>query len=166
MTVQTTKLDRTQVLGLDIATHCGYHSTHESGTWDFTESLRRNNNKQHEAFRVTLMDFITKYGIRQIVAEDVTAGQAKGGFKSSIKLAEFRGILLEVCDTLNLPEPVFINLRTIKKWATGDGNADKKKMIEYCKRRWGIEPIDDNESDAIHIYMYYVRINNIPHKIE
>lgn len=160
----TAKLTRNQVLGLDIATHCGYHSVHDSGTWDFTESMRRNGNKQHKAFRDTLVDFINKYGIKQIVAEDVSAGQAKGGFKASIKLAEFRGILLEVCDSLDLPTPVFLNPISIKKWATGKGNADKATMIEFCKRRWGIDPIDDNQADATHIYMYYVRKNNINHQ--
>lgn len=158
---ETTKLTRDQVLSLDVATHCGFHSTHESGTWDFTESMRRNGNKQHKAFRDTLMQFIAGHGIKQIVAEDVSAGTSKGGFKSSVKLAEFRGILLEICDTLDLPEPIFINPTTVKKWATGDGRADKQKMIEFCKKRWGIQPCDDNEADATHIFMYYIRKNNI-----
>lgn len=158
---RTTKLTKDQVLGLDIATHTGYHSVHSSGTWDFTESMRRNGNKQHKAFRETLINYITKYDIRQIVAEDVSAGTSAGGFKSSVKLAEFRGILLEVCDTLSLPEPIFINPTTVKKWATSNGRADKKMMIDYCIRRWGIQPCDDNEADATHIFMYYVRKNNI-----
>lgn len=155
------RLTKDQVLGLDIATHTGFHSVHSSGTWNFEESMRRNNNKQHLAFRKTLLNYITKYGIRQIVAEDVSAGTSRGGFKSSVKLAEFRGILMEICDALDLPEPTFINPKTVKKWATGNGNADKKMMIEYCKKRWGIDPIDDNEADATHIFMYYIRKNNI-----
>lgn len=155
------KLTRSQVLGLDIATHTGYHSDHSSGMMDFTESMRRNNNKQHKAFRDWLIDYITRYGIKQIVAEDVSAGSARGGFKSSVKLSEFRGILFEVCDELDLPEPALINPKTVKSWATGNGNADKKMMIEYCKRRWGIDPVSDDEADATHIFMYYVRKNNL-----
>ena len=157
----TYQLKREDVLGLDIATHCGYHSCHESGTMDFTESMRRNNNKQHKAFRDWLISFVTTYGIKQIVAEDVSAGSSKGGFKSSVKLAEFRGILFEVCDTLNLPEPAFVNPKSVKKWATGDGKADKEMMIDYCIRRWGVTPVDDNEADATHIFMYYIRKNNL-----
>lgn len=154
-------LTRDEVLSLDIATHCGYHSTHVSGTWDFTESLHRNNNKQHKAFRDTLLAEIRQHGVKQVVAEDVSAGSAKGGFKSSVKLAEFRGILLEVCDELGLPEPIFINPKSVKKWATGDGNADKNKMVEYCIKRWGITPVDDNEADATHIFHYFCRIFHI-----
>ena len=154
-------LTKDQVLSLDIATHTGYHSVHGSGTWDFTESMRRNVNKQHKAFRETVMNYIVEHGIRHIVAEDVSAGTSAGGFKSSVKLAEFRGILLEICDTLDLPEPTFINPSTVKKWATGNGRADKKMMIDFCISRWGINPIDDNEADATHIFMYYIRKNHI-----
>lgn len=155
--VEEEKLTPNDILSLDIATHTGFYSTHESGTWDFTESMRRNNNKQHEAFRQTLIDFIQKYNIKQIVAEDVSCGRSGKEFKASVKLAEFRGILLEVCDTLNLPEPAFVNPRTVKHWATGDGNADKAKMMRFCKLRWKTNPVDDNESDATHIFMYYVK---------
>jgi Holliday junction resolvasome RuvABC endonuclease subunit len=154
-------LSRDNILGLDIATHTGYYSTHESGTWDFTESMRRNNNKQHKAFRDTLIDFITQHDIKVIVAEDVNCGRTSKEFISTRKLSEFRGILMEVCDSLNLPEPTLINLRTVKKWATGDGNADKDKMVRYCKMRWKTNPVDDNEADATHIFMYYIRKFNL-----
>lgn len=146
-------ITRNNVLGLDIATHCGYFSMHERGTWNFTESKSRNNNKEHGAFRKTLMDFIQKYDIKRIVAEDVAVNKH---FVDMRKLSEFRGILFEVCDTLDLPEPVFLNPMTVKSWATGDGHADKAKMIRFCQLRWHTNPIDDNEADATHIFMYYV----------
>ncbi|MBR6130858.1 MAG: hypothetical protein IKQ20_03280 [Bacteroidales bacterium] len=149
----STPLTRENILALDIATHCGFFSVHERGTWDFTESMRRNNNKQHAAFRNTIVDFITKYPIKQIVAEDVSVNNH---FIDARKLSEFRGILLEVCDTYDLPEPIFINPKTVKSWATGDGNADKSKMVKFCKLRWRIEPSDDNEADAAHIFFYYI----------
>lgn len=146
------------VLALDIATHCGYFSAHGGGTWDFTESKRRNDNKQHGAFRETLMEFITTHDIRRIVAEDVAVNQH---FIDTRKLSEFRGILLEICDTLNLPEPCFVNPSTLKKWATGDGRADKAKMMEFCRSRWKTDPADDNEADATHLYFYFVKRFNL-----
>ena len=117
---------RDEVAGLDIATHTGFFCLKERGTWDFTESKQRNNNKQHGAFRRTLIDFIQRNNIRQIVAEDVSVNNH---FVDTRKLSEFRGILFEVCDTLDLPAPVFINPMTLKKFATGDGHAKKDKMI-------------------------------------
>jgi Holliday junction resolvasome RuvABC endonuclease subunit len=155
------KITRENVVALDIATHTGYYSIHESGTWDFSESMRRNNNKQHKAFRDTLMDFIIKHNIKVIVAEDVNCGRTGKEFIASRKLSEFRGILMEICDSMDLPEPIFINLKTVKKWATGDGNADKRKMVQFCKMRWKTNPNDDNEADATHIFMYYIRKFNL-----
>ena len=116
-------LTREQVLALDIATHTGYFSLHEAGTWNFTESKRRNGNKMHGAFRTTLL----------------------------------RGILLEVCDELDIPEPEFVNPAVLKKWATGDGHATKTQMVAACKDRYGIVPVDDNAADACHLFYYYIR---------
>lgn len=147
-------LRREQVLALDIATHTGYFSMHEAGTWNFTESRRRNGNKLHGAFRAMLLAFIRRYGIRQIVAEDVCVNRH---FYDMRRLAELRGILLEVCDELDLPEPEFVNVATLKKWATGDGRATKARMIDACRQRYGILPIDDNAADACHLFYYFLR---------
>ena len=147
------QLTRNNILALDIAIHTGFYSMHGSGTWDFSESKKRNDNKHHAAFRNTLIDFIQAHDIKVIVAEDVTVNNH---FVDTRKLSEFRGILLEICDTLNLQEPVFVNTKVVKKWATGNGNADKDTMIKFCKLRWKTEPVDDNEADATHIFMYYV----------
>lgn len=152
------KLTREQVLSLDIATHTGYFCLNERGTWDFTESMRRNNNKQHLAFFETLVDFIKRNNIRQIVAEDVSVNNH---FTDTRKLSEFRGILFLVCDMLDLPEPHFINPKVVKKFATGNGNATKADMVRFCKLRWQIEPGDDNEADAIHIFFNYIKRFNL-----
>lgn len=106
-------------------------------------------------FYETLKHFIETHNIKLIIAEDVNV---KGQFIGMRKLSEFRGILFLICAQLGLPEPKFINVSTVKRWATGDGKADKKKMVEYCIKRWGITPVDDNMADATHIFKYYVRI--------
>lgn len=93
-------IGREQVLALDIATHTGYFSLHEAGVWNFTESKRRNGNKMHGAFRTMLLAYMRRYGIRRIVAEDVAVNRH---FYDLRRLSELRGILLEVCDELDLP---------------------------------------------------------------
>ena len=141
--------DRKEVLALDIATHTGYFSVHEAGTWNFTESRRRNGNKMHGAFRTVLVSFI-----RRVVTEDVSVNRY---FYDMRRLSELRGILLEVCDSLGLPEPEFVNPAVLKKWATGDGHATKAQMVAACKERYGIIPVDDNAADACHLFHYYIR---------
>lgn len=159
MKKETEELKRGHILALDIATHCGYYSVHESGTWNFTEGKRRNDNKQHLAFKETLTDFVLKHGIRRIVAEDVSVNKH---FFDMRKLSEFRGVLLCVCDELNLTEPEFINPKVLKKFATGNGNAGKQEMMQAYTQRFNRTPVDDNEADAFWLYQYFIskyRIN-------
>jgi len=40
---------------------------------------------------------------------------------------------------------------TLKKWAVGKGNADKKMMMELSGERWGINFTDDNICDAYNL---------------
>lgn len=159
MKKETEELRREHILALDVAIHCGYYSVHESGTWNFTEGKRRNGNKQHLALKDTLTEFIVGHGIRRIVAEDVSVNKH---FFDMRKLSELRGVLLCVCDELNLPEPEFINPKVLKKFATGNGNAGKQEMMQAYTRRFNRPPVDDNEADAFWLFQYYVskyRIN-------
>ena len=145
---------KSDVLALDIATHTGYYSLHEGGIWNFTESIRKNNLKQHKDFRDTVMSFIQTFGIKQVVAEDINVNDF---FFDMRKLSEFRGILLEICDELNLPEPVFVNVSTLKKWATGNGRPGKQDMINVCQNKYRYYPKDDNEADAFLLFHYFTR---------
>lgn len=157
--IKQIEITKDNVLALDIAVHTGFCHSTQSGTWNLEERVSRNNNKQHKYFRDILIAFIVDHDIKQIVAEDVNVSKF---FNSMRKLSEFRGILLEVCDEMDLPEPEFIPVTTLKKYATNCGNASKEDMIEACKRRYNIDPIDDNEADACHIYFHYLKKHKIP----
>ena len=150
----TGKLRRTQLLALDVATTTGYYSLHGSGAWNFSERLARNGGRQHKAFRDTLMEFITEYGIRKIVAEDISVNKH---FTDIKKLSEFRGILLEVCDELGLPEPEFVHVSALKKFATGNGRATKPEMMAACRNCYRFEPRSHDEADAFLLFHYYCR---------
>ena len=151
-------IEKSEILALDVATNCGYHSVHESGSWCFVESKARNDNKQHKALRDTLIGFITKYGIKRIVAEDVVINNHFFDFR---RLADFRWILLDVCDTLNLHAPEFINPMARKKCATGNGRATKLDMINACVTRYNYRPKNDDEADALLFYKYYCHMYRI-----
>lgn len=151
-------LKKQNVLSLDIAEHTGYYSVYEYGTWYFppTEKAPKRygeNYQQHECFYQTIKDFILQHNIKAIVAEDVNVGSR---FMAVRKLSEFRGVLFKLCAELNIPL-VFINVTQLKRWATGSGNADKKKMMEYAVKRWKIDPEgDDNVGDATHLFFYFI----------
>lgn len=151
-------LERKHVLALDIAEHTGYHSIYESGVAHFpkTENAAKKygpDYQQHKAFGDWLEKMIVENGFKVIAAEDVNVGK---NFIALRKLSELRGVLYYVCAKLDIPI-LFFNVADIKRFATGDGNASKEKMIEYCRKRWHLDPIDDNEADAIHIYYHFLR---------
>jgi hypothetical protein len=68
----------------------------------------------------------------------VYAAHAYGGFVA---------ILTGVCEALKIPYRGF-GVKTIKKFATGNGNASKQDVINAVQTR-GYRPTDDNEADAI-----------------
>lgn len=44
---------------------------------------------------------------------------------------------------------VGVHTATLKKYATGSGRAGKDEMIESTRKRWAIDPQDDNEADSL-----------------
>ncbi|MBF0648608.1 hypothetical protein IR083_07235 [Dysgonomonas sp. GY75] len=148
------EINKTELLSLDIATRTGYFSIHGSGTWNFNETKKRNNNKQHKAFYETISSFIKDNGVKLIVAEDINVNNY---FTDIKKLSQFHGLLYLICDELSLPDPYYVNVATLKKWATGNGRASKQEMMQACTDKYGFIPPDDNVSDACHLYHYFIR---------
>ena len=73
------------------------------------------------------------------------AAHVYGGLMASLtSWAELRGIPYEG-----------VPVGTIKRHATGKGNAPKQAMIEAARAR-GFSPVDDNEADAIAILMWAI----------
>ncbi len=68
----------------------------------------------------------------------VDAAHAYGGYMA---------VLTAYCDECDIPYQG-VPVGTIKKHATGKGNANKAKMIEAAKAKWGQDFTDDNEVDA------------------
>ena len=53
-------------------------------------------------------------------------------------------------------EYVAVHTASLKKHATGSGRAGKAEMISAARERWGVEPIDDNEADALCLLAFAV----------
>jgi hypothetical protein len=74
----------------------------------------------------------------------VDAAHAYGGFMAT---------LMAWCEHHQIPYSG-VPVGTIKKFATGKGNASKDEMIEAARVATNFLPIDDNEADAIHLLRY------------
>lgn len=147
------------LLGLDLGTKTGmchlYIDEHAEPEvvlltyWNF--NARRGKAKESPGmrfyrFRTQLAEYIREHRIDVIYYEDVKrhagtiAAHVYGGFKASMMDSAFQHNL-----------PVYgLGVGTIKKFATGRGNANKDLMIEAC-RRAGYEPQNDNVADAFFI---------------
>ena len=150
-------ISRKDLLALDIATKTGFYNIYEHGVRKFPNNnnapkyLLKTGYAQHKSFREWLIGMIETHSVKVIVAEDLIMGH---GYTDIRKLGEFHGILNEVCETYDIPL-VKINPSQLKSWATGKGNADKSMMIDECRKKWKIDPEDDNEADAAHLFFYF-----------
>lgn len=137
------------ILGLDMATKTGWCLLEngkiiESGVQDFSKKRGESNGLLFLRFRKWL----------HVLAQNVSF--------ISYEQAHFRGgAATELCVGLQTRaqeiaaelgiESAPVHTAALKKFACGHGRADKTQMVFEAKKLIGRNPIDDNESDAIHV---------------
>ena len=88
-------------------------------------------------------------GVARIVFEEV---RAHAGTDAAHIYGGFLGTLTAWCEEHDVPYEG-VPVGTIKRYATGKGNADKAKMVAAIQAR-GFAPADDNEADAIALLLW------------
>jgi Holliday junction resolvasome RuvABC endonuclease subunit len=150
---------KTGLLALDLATITGWCDSFGSGVWGFAHSPAKEKeqrigkavkNKRVAKFHVQLLEYIDSHKPNVIVYEKPIIFRAK---KRRPNFASFEmiGVLKLIC----LQRKILLfeyQLSHIKKFATGAGNANKEDMMKAFKAKYGRDPIDDNEADAVHLY--------------
>jgi len=137
------------ILALDTATKTGFcllkdGKVYESGVQDFSKRRGESNGLMFLRFRKWLEEMLAS-GIRLVVYEQA---HHRGGAATEIGV-NLTGRVQEACAERGI-EFATVHTTTLKKFATGKGNADKKEMIVKAQGILGRPPIDDNEADAIH----------------
>jgi Holliday junction resolvasome RuvABC endonuclease subunit len=136
-------------LALDLATKTGWALAPDcgriiSGTWDFSWRRFEGGGMRFVNFNNLFRQIVEGQNVRQVYFEEVRrhlgtdAAHIYGGLLAHLSA---------FCETQSLPYSG-VPVGTIKKWATGRGNANKAAMIEAMRRR-GFAPSDDNEADAL-----------------
>jgi crossover junction endodeoxyribonuclease RuvC len=136
------------LLALDLGTNTGWALSHkgdiQSGTISFKDTPFDCKDSKYTKFRRWLDNQKAHFEFEQIVYESVRrhagtiAAQVYGGFMATLQTFG---------DKHEIPYEG-VPVGTIKKFATGKGNASKEDVIRAMKGR-GHEPIDDNEADAL-----------------
>lgn len=138
------------LLALDLGTKTGYAAfaggATVSGTMDFKPGRYEGGGMRYLKLRRWLDELHATSALTEVVFEEVRRHAATD---AAHVYGGLLGVLTAWCEGQNPKVPYLgYPVGTIKKFATGKGNADKAAMIEAV-RLWGYEPVDDNEADAI-----------------
>jgi Holliday junction resolvasome RuvABC endonuclease subunit len=142
------------ILALDLGTTMGWAMRENgkvlSGSVSFKPTRSDNMNCRYTRFRrwlnenhcSTFDDVVYELVMRH---NGTIAGQTYGGFMATLQMW---------CDAQGIPYEG-VPVGTIKKFATGNGNATKLDMVNAMERR-GHKPQDDNEADALALLYWRV----------
>lgn len=150
-----------RVLAIDIGTVTGYavgdaSRVLDSGVLDCTpgKGLRASSEAgmidRYVRFQAGLNRLAGKAGFDVVAWEDVKAhssvqaGHVYGGLVATLMLA---------CNEWNA-KPIAVNVKTIKKHATGNGSAMKSVMVKRASSKFNIPIVDDNHADALWLLNY------------
>ena len=142
----------TKILALDLGTRTGWalldtDGTITSGTEQFKPQRFEGGGMRFLRFKRWLAELLTASDhINAVYFEEV---RRHAGVDAAHAYGGFMGHLTAWCESHNIPYQG-VPVGTIKKHATGKGNAGKDEMILAVTQR-GHSPSDDNEADALAI---------------
>lgn len=138
------------ILALDLGTHTGWalhqlDGTITSGTEHFKPQRFEGGGMRFLRFKRWLNELLTVgQHINAVYFEEV---RRHAGVDAAHAYGGFMGHLTAWCEQHNIPYQG-VPVGTIKKHATGKGNAGKDEMIAAA-HSCGHDPADDNEADAL-----------------
>ena len=142
-------------LGIDLGDNCGWcaitsapniGTTVLSGCWQFKPTRFDTASVRYDMFGRQLDAWLST-GVDEVAYEAV---MAHAGIHAAHVYGGYMAKLLEKCELYGIP-CFHYPVGTIKLWATGKGNADKKAMKHAAGIYLNRSISNDNEADAIHI---------------
>lgn len=144
-------------LSLDLGTKTGFCvfrfenggvEVFKSGTKNFSQPGKTHLGRRFVCFRDWLIRIISERDIQKVFYEQV---YGHTGIQASHVYGGFLYHMAAICDDFKIPM-YGICVGTIKKRVTGNGHATKDEVI-HSVMKLNINPMDDNEADAIAIAM-------------
>lgn len=152
----------TTILALDLGTHTGWALQHldgtiTSGTEHFKPQRFEGGGMRFLRFKRWLNELLSASNhINAVFFEEV---RRHAGVDAAHAYGGFMGHLTAWCEHHNIPYQG-VPVGTIKKHATGKGNAGKDDMIASVRLR-GHTPVDDNEADALALLHWAVETQEV-----
>ena len=132
-----------RILALDMATKTGWATATHSGVEDFRKKAGDSRGMIYLRFESWLIEAGGYLEPELIVYE---RPHSRGRAATEL-LNGLLALLQKYCERCNV-QYTDCPSTTLKKFATGRGNAGKEEMMVAYRKRFGAEPVDDNESDA------------------
>lgn len=137
------------ILGIDPGTNCGWsyrdaNGNHTSGVWHLKGGRYEGGGMRFLRLRVYLDQIRATHQIDMVAYEEVR------GHKGTDAAHIYGGVVATIaafCESEGIPYQG-IPVGTVKKHATGKGNASKGMMYMAAVDRWKETITDDNEADA------------------
>lgn len=144
------------ILALDTATKCGWALWRDgelisSGVWNFGS---KTTGRKLSKFATQLIKIIQDERITEIVAEDIFLDNGRP--KAFWSLGAMRGVLLSVCEYLNVPK-YFIAPQQHKRYLCRSNYATKTDTQTALQRLGYGKIVSDDEADAIAILLTHIQ---------
>ena len=153
---------RTTILALDLGTRTGWALQHldgtiTSGTEQFKPQRFEGGGMRFLRFKRWLNDLhAASQHINAVFFEEV---RRHAGVDAAHAYGGFMAHLTAWCEHHNIPYQG-VPVGTIKKHATGKGNASKEEMIAATIKR-GLKVADDNEADALALLYWAIETQEV-----
>jgi Holliday junction resolvasome RuvABC endonuclease subunit len=140
-------------LALDLGTTTGFCLGSQpgcliSGTWNLKPGRYDGGGMRFVKFRARLQEIHDSSPVGAVYFEEV---RRHAGTDAAHVYGGLMAVLQEWCEGHKIPY-AGVPVGSIKKHATGKGNAGKPEMIA-AMRELGFEPTDDNQADAIALWL-------------
>lgn len=135
-----------KVLAIDLGTKCGWcvaeGDSFIAGTWNLAGGRFDGGGMRFLRFEQFLREALP--GVERVAYEEVRRHM---GVDAAHVYGGLQAVLTAECERQGIPYEG-IPVATIKKHATGKGNAKKDAMMNAARQRWSGFNGDDNEADA------------------
>ena len=141
------------ILAIDVGSKTGWavhcNGMEESGVQDFSLKRGESAGMRFFNFRVWLNRMLNKMPIKMVIYE---MAHHRGGAATMVTV----GMVTRIQEECELRDVEYMKLHSasLKKFATGRGNANKEEMLRAARAKWGHMVIDDNEADALFLMDY------------
>lgn len=142
-------------LAIDPGTKCGWaicvNGVYTAGTWKLGGRKSDGAGMRYMRLRKSLERILGEFEIFEVAYEEV---RRHLGTDAAHVYGGIIAILTTWCEEKRIPY-LGVPVGTIKKFATGKGNANKDAMVEAARREFvHVSVDDDNQADALWILRY------------